>query len=182
MNEEKNEKTAKIFLGSYLNPTVGNWIELPRNEESLRSEIKKTKQEVKEKVNGEELGIMDTEHIPFDISESTDPYRINKAMNELKDRDISIEKAKDLIEKIDLQNNHDIEEIPELIDEKIRIYKDINTQGDLGKRVFDEIYGFDSIPEHLNGLIDFRKYGRQLSMSYKYNIDFEEQKAYFVPF
>jgi hypothetical protein len=133
------------------------WIELPIDKESLKERIQEILEKGKEiciRENGytdslhEEYFISDHENLPFDISEYSNPYKINEKLEDFEYlvRDETDEKVFEL-----LKENWSYEEAIEILKEdKVIEFAEVFSEGDLARRVLESAGDLDKLPSWLH--------------------------------
>ena len=132
---------------------VGEWVELPMDEDELSEELSKVLG------NDEEYFITDYE-APFEVKEYTNVFELNELAEELKE----INEEKDVINAIFEYCSKD-EGMEVLINGGYRVYHDCRDMEDVAMQIVEELGYLNEIPENLQMYFDYEAYGRDLDIN-----------------
>lgn len=132
---------------------VGQWIELPIDEDDLRQKINDILG------SDEEIAIHDYENMPFDVSEYDNVFDINNFIRFIKETEIPEEVVLHMMENYSGTNKFDITNYQE---REFLILHDINDYSDLAYELWSEVGYFPEITKEVEKYIDWEKIGRDL--------------------
>jgi hypothetical protein len=133
---------------------VGEWINLPNDEEYIRQKISD--------ILGynEEIAIHDYEDIPFEIHEYDDIYNINNLLKFFEDNKIPDDVIEHMIDTYQNSNKYDLKNYEEL---DYYILYDIHDYADLAYAMWKELGYYAEITEAVEQYIDWEKIGMDLN-------------------
>lgn len=139
---------------------VGEWIDLPLDEDELKSEIQKILDAWNDGYGpSEEWAIHDYE-LPFEIGEYTSPYKVNEWVKRIEDAGVTW----DLIEGF-MTVFSDIEEVLDIIEQgDYRTYEGCSDMAEVAEQFYSECYDLDSLPNIIKYNIDWEAIGEEMKV------------------
>jgi len=148
---------------------VGQWYQLPMNEDLLAESIENVLQEGRDICEDthfhEEYFITDFECDYMNIEEYANLSKLNEIAEAMDEIDENGVKAINF-----LLENHFVKDIFEAIEsyeDDVRIYEDSSME-DLAYNLIEECYDFENIPDIITNNIDYEKIGRDLEIEGNY--------------
>ena len=156
MSTTTMKKICSIFIGSVIDPCVGQWVDLPMDPDELDALC----DDIRGYAHCEELFIPDYEGV-LTVGEYDNIFQLNERCEDL--TDFSDDQLTALQELSEWVSQDEAIEIVE--NGQYRFYPDCWTMAEVAEIYADEIGDLDRIPEDLRCYFDFESYGRTLEIN-----------------
>jgi hypothetical protein len=130
-----------------------NSIDLPAEENELREKLK----EILDEDGNDYIVIKGETQFRCNIPQNLDIFEINKKLSKLTDEDKNILKAISEIGNFSIMSIVD-----QVLSKKYKIYENVTSEEDLGRKLYQEDQLPFKIPIYLENYIDFRKLGHDV--------------------